>query len=72
MGVYPEVIRQALIMFPFLAFLITLPYMIYNYRKYGSVLGIRILVVYSFALYLLCIYFLVILPLPSMEHSYRE
>lgn len=67
MGVYPEVIRQALIMFPFLAFLITLPYMIYNYRKYGSVLGIRILVVYSFALYLLCIYFLVILPLPSME-----
>ena len=53
MGVYPEVIRQALIMFPFLAFLITLPYMIYNYRKYGSVLGIRILVVYSFALYLL-------------------
>lgn len=65
MEVYPEVIRQAFLMFPFLAFLITLPYILYNYRKYGSVMGLRILIVYSFALYLLCIYFLVILPLPS-------
>lgn len=67
MGVYPEVIRQALIIFPLIAFLITVPYIVYNYRKYGSVLGLRIVIVYSFVLYLLCIYFLVILPLPSRE-----
>ena len=30
-------------------------------------LSLRILIVYSFILYLICVYFLVILPLPSRE-----
>ncbi|WP_346699080.1 VanZ family protein [Catenibacillus scindens] len=65
MGDYPAVIMQAVILFPFAAFLFTLPYILYNYHKYGSVLSIRIGIVYSFILYLMCVFFLVILPLPS-------
>ena len=67
MGIYKDVILQAVIVFPVIACIITLPYVLYNYHKYGSVLSIRILIVYSFILYLICAYFLVILPLPSRE-----
>ncbi len=34
---YISTIKTAVQLFPFLAFLLTLPYMILNYRKYGSV-----------------------------------
>ena len=67
MGIYKDVILQAVIVFPVIACIITLPYVLYNYHKYGSVLSMRILIVYSFILYLICAYFLVILPLPSRE-----
>lgn len=65
MGSYKEVLVQAMLFFPVIAAFFTMPYVLYNYRKYGSVLSLRILVIYSFILYLLCAYFLVILPLPS-------
>ena len=39
--------------------------MIFNYRKYGSINKFRTLILYSFVLYLLTMYFLVILPLPD-------
>ena len=67
MSSYLEALRQAAILFPVLAVLFTVPYIAFNYHKYGSVLSVRILVVYSFVLYLLCVYCLVILPLPSSE-----
>ena len=67
MSSYLEALRQAAILFPILAVLFTVPYIAFNYHKYGSVLSVRILVVYSFVLYLLCVYCLVILPLPSSE-----
>ena len=60
-------IKTAIFIFPVLAFLITVPYMIFNYRKYGSVNKLRTLILYSFVLYLLTIYLLVILPLPNPE-----
>lgn len=53
MEIYKEVIIQAVIIFPVVAALFTMPYMLYNYHKYGSVLSMRILIVYSFILYLL-------------------
>lgn len=65
---YLAVIGQAAIIFPLVAFVITLPYLIYNYRQHGSVMGLRVPIVYSFILYLLCCYFLVILPLPSRDY----
>ena len=64
MSVYLEPILTAGALFPLLAFLITIPYLIYEYRKYGSVLLIKTILIYSFILYLLISYFLVILPLP--------
>lgn len=58
-------IKTAVIVFPILAFLVTLPYVLVQYHKYGSVNKLRTLIVYSFILYLLALYFLVILPLPD-------
>ena len=37
MAVYFEPIKTALILFPIIAFLITLPYLIIEYHKYGAV-----------------------------------
>ncbi len=67
MEVYLESIKTAILLFPFLAFLITIPYLIFQYRKYGSVPLIRSVIIYTFILYLLAAYFLVILPLPTRE-----
>lgn len=64
---YLEPIRFAFFSFPLIAFLFTLPYVFHQYHKYGSILFRRVAIVYSFILYLTCIYFLVILPLPSIS-----
>ena len=64
---YINSIKIAMLVFPILAFFITLPYMIINYRKYGSINKLRTLILYSFILYLLTMYFLVILPLPDPD-----
>lgn len=63
---YSQAILTAVLIFPLIALLITLPYMIKQYRKYGAIPFLRSLIVYSFILYLLCAYFTVILPLPSI------
>lgn len=68
MHVYTNDLLTAVITFPFIALAITIPYMIYQYRKFGSIPPLRSLIVYSFVFYLLCAYFLVILPLPE-DHS---
>lgn len=67
MASYQNVILQAIFIFPIIALVFSLPYIIYNYHKYGSFLSIRIAIIYSFILYLICAYALVILPLPSMS-----
>lgn len=59
-----EALRQAAVIYPTIAILFTLPYLAWSYRRYGSVFSLRILIVYSFILYMLCVYCLVILPLP--------
>lgn len=67
MAVYSEPIKWAIIIFPFLAFFISGALLIYEYRKYGSFVWTRAMILYSFVFYLLCAYFLVILPLPSRQ-----
>jgi glycopeptide antibiotics resistance protein len=64
---YIEPIKFAIFVFPFLALALFLPFAIFEYRKYGSFNGKRGFVLYTFIFYLLCAYFLVILPLPSRE-----
>ncbi len=67
MSVYIKNIVMALIAFPFAAFIFTLPYAIIQYRKYGGIPFMKVLVVYSMILYFICAYFMIILPLPSIE-----
>ena len=66
---YIEIIKTGLLVFPFLALLFTMPYALYQYHKYGSVSKFRTLIIYSFILYMLIAYFMVILPLPSREST---
>lgn len=67
MGGYLDIIKESIFAFPLIALLFTLPYIIYNYNKYGSLWSVRIVIIYSFILYLMTAYFLVILPLPSFS-----
>ncbi len=67
MSSYVFPIKTAVLFFPLLALLITAPILIYYYRKYGTLGKLRSLILYSFVFYLLCTYFLVILPLPSIQ-----
>ena len=63
--VYINDVVTGLIVFPFIAALFTLPYAMVQYHRYGSVSKYRTLIVYSFILYMLITYFMVILPLPD-------
>lgn len=69
MSQYLEALRQAMVIYPIIIVLFTVPYIAWSYHKYGSVLSLRVLIVYSFILYLLCVYCLVILPLPTPEKA---
>ena len=69
MHTYLETIKQAAISFPAIAVIFTIPYLIYNYKKYGSIMSLRLWIIYSFILYILITYCLIILPLPSAEKA---
>ena len=64
---YLSVIKIAFFIFPFIALLFTIPFILHQYHKYGSINKLRVLIIYSFILYMITIYFLVILPLPSIN-----
>ncbi len=66
LSAYTIPIKGAFLIFPFLALLFTVPYVIYQYHKYGSFLVLRACIVYSFILYMTCAYFMTILPLPPI------
>lgn len=65
MSQYINVIYTAVFFFPFLALLLTLPILLVNYHRYGALPKWNIFVLYTFVFYMLCAYFLTILPLPS-------
>ena len=67
MSGYLEAIRWALRLFPAAAAVLTAAYVGYSRRRYGSVQVLRLMVANSFLLYLLCVYCLVILPLPTAQ-----
>jgi len=58
-------IKTAIIVFPVISLIFTIPFILHNYHKYGSISSFRVLIIYSFILYMITIYFLVILPLPN-------
>jgi len=67
MSNYVDIIRIAFATFPLIAFAITLPFILWQYHKYGAISLAKVVVIYSFVLYLTCAYFLVILPLPDQD-----
>jgi glycopeptide antibiotics resistance protein len=67
MDAYFLPINTAAWQFPVIAALLTLPYAIYSYRKYGAVSAYRSLVLFSMLFYLQCVFYLVILPLPDVS-----
>lgn len=64
---YLESIFQACLLFPLVAAVFTLPFMVVNYRRFGGIALMRVLVMYSFVLYTMCAFLLTVLPLPSRE-----
>ena len=64
---YLEAIKIAFLTFPFLAFLFTIPFILWQYHKYGSINKLRVLIIYSFILYMISVYFLAIFPLPDRD-----
>lgn len=67
MNAYKLPIGFAVLAFPFIAFILTIPFLIHQYRKYGAIPLLKSFCFYSLILYLICAYFLVMLPLPSIE-----
>lgn len=67
MNIYISIIKESFGWFPVVAFFFTIPYVIQNYHKYGSIMSVRVVIIYSLILYLMTAYFLVILPLPARE-----
>lgn len=67
LSIYLKPILSACYIFPFLAGLFTLPYVIFQYRKYGSILILRVAIVYTFIFYMMTSYFMTILPLPPID-----
>lgn len=67
MGTFTYSIQMAFLLFPLVALFFTIPYIIFQYHKYGSVNSYRSIIIYSFLLYLISAYFLVILPLPDFN-----
>lgn len=65
MGTYINNVYAAVLLFPFLSALLSVPYAIYQYRSYGSISLWKTFLVFSFFFYLMCAYFMVILPLPA-------
>lgn len=67
MRIYLQPIQMGVLIFFAAAFLMILPYFIIQYRKHGSVSTWRLLVTFSFVLYIICAYAMTIFPLPSRE-----
>lgn len=67
MNVYIYPIATAVAIFPLLSAAFTLPYVINQYHKYGALLVLRIILVYSFIFYMMTSYFMTILPLPPID-----
>ncbi len=60
-------IKTAVLVFPIVLIIFLIPFLIWQYRKYGAISPWRFIVTFAFVFYLISAYFLIILPLPSKE-----
>lgn len=68
MSSYTASIIFSISSFPVLALLCTVPYMVYQYRRYGSIPFWKSFAVFTFIFYITTAYYMVVLPLPD-DHS---
>lgn len=64
---YSMPIITAVTIFPIVVCIISLPFLVYNYRKYKGLSLMRATVIFSFVFYMMCAFFLTLLPLPTIE-----
>ena len=69
-GTYVRVAFAGVLTFPLVSALALVPYMIYEYRRYGSIPPWKSFVVFSLILYAISAYYMVILPLPANREAY--
>lgn len=69
MSVYVNTFTTSLIVFIVTSALLTMPIVIYQYRKNGFFNLKKIIVIYSFIFYIQTVFLLVILPLPSLPQK---
>lgn len=75
MANFIEPIRIATFVFPLVAFFLTLPITLFQYRKKGSLSFFYNFIIFTFIYYMMVAYFLVILPIPdvgSVTTTYRQ
>lgn len=70
MSGYVRVVLAGAVTFPAAALVLLVPYMIYEYRRYGAIPAWKSFVAFSLLLYALCAYYLVILPLPESRDAF--
>lgn len=61
-------LRMVYAFFPLITVIFLVPCMIYQHRKYGRVIFFRMVAMYLFIFYLICMYFYIITPLPPFEY----
>ena len=69
MTTFYESIKTGIMLFPFFAVLFTLPIFMGTVIHYKAINFVRIAMNYIFLLYMVCVFALVFLPLPTMEQA---
>lgn len=69
LATYFTPITAAIFALIFIGLLAAIPWLIYNYRKYGFLSFWQTIIIFSFIFYALSAYFLVILPLPEVRDT---
>lgn len=64
---YSFPIITAICVFPTIVCLMTVPFLVWNYRKYNGLSIMRTTVIFSFVFYMMCAFFLTLLPLPTID-----
>ncbi|MGL5042318.1 MAG: VanZ family protein [Culicoidibacterales bacterium] len=67
MQTYITIIQYGILFFPLFFVIVTLPFLVQSYFKYGSVTLKRGIIMYSFFFYLFMVFAFVILPLPDAD-----
>lgn len=69
---YSFPIATAVAFFPSIVCVITIPFLVWNYRKYNGLSVMRATVIFSFIFYMMCAFFLTLLPLPTIQEVLKR